>query len=314
MYYPFIRGKQFELVMLREMAPQIAKWGFVPIIEPVKGNFPALRRGLEKLIEHNSRFILIANPSVGELKEDNSTLWAEIINGVLKEYGNYSVGFSLTKYDELNAAEKFFDENKNTFVLIHNGFSQGKELADLIENKQASISEHVFVGQDNKLYRRHFNKNKNRVIVQDCFQTQSNKNYPTTESFSELYLTYADDGFTGFGDFLIVSSDFKEGGGPAYAIAIHLTYVNPSEDNSLSIKHYVSDRVHGVEDPAGKFHEALEKLVDDVNSQDSQIYQSSAVQEYMQLHKDKHFPGLGYVKKLSMQHHIELMAHLLVKG
>ena len=36
MYYPFVRGKQFELVMLREMAPRIAKWRFVPIIEPVK--------------------------------------------------------------------------------------------------------------------------------------------------------------------------------------------------------------------------------------------------------------------------------------
>jgi hypothetical protein len=44
MYYPFIRGKQFELVMLREMAPKVAEWNFVPIIEPVKGNFPALKR------------------------------------------------------------------------------------------------------------------------------------------------------------------------------------------------------------------------------------------------------------------------------
>ena len=66
MYYPFIRGKQFELVMLREMAPRIAEWSFVPIIEPVKGNFPALKRAIDKLIENECRFILIANPSVGE--------------------------------------------------------------------------------------------------------------------------------------------------------------------------------------------------------------------------------------------------------
>ena len=41
-YYPFIRGKQFELLMLREMAPSIAQWGFVPIIEPVKREFTGL--------------------------------------------------------------------------------------------------------------------------------------------------------------------------------------------------------------------------------------------------------------------------------
>lgn len=313
MYYPFIRGKQFELVMLREMAPKIAEWGFVPIIEPVKGNFPALKRGLDKLIEHNCRFILIANPSVGELKENSSSLWSEIIDGVLQQYENYSVGFSLTKSEELQTAGKFFEEYDSPFVLIHNGFSEGKALSELIENKEADIIEHIFVGQDNKLYRRHF-KNIKRVLVQDCFHAQSNRDYPSSEPFSELYLTYSEDGFQAFGDFLTVSGEYKEGGGPAYAIAIHLTYVDPVADNSLSIKHYVSNRIQGTEDPAGKFQEALEKLVEDVEDENSLIYQSTAVLEYVQLFKDQHFPGLGYVKKLSMQHHLELMAHLLVKG
>jgi hypothetical protein len=30
------------------------------------------------------------------------------------------------------------------------------------------------------------------------------------------------------------------------------------------------------------------------------------------LHADGHFPGLGYVKKLSMSHHIETLAHYFV--
>lgn len=34
MYHPYFRGKQFELITIREMAPLLAARHFVPIIEP----------------------------------------------------------------------------------------------------------------------------------------------------------------------------------------------------------------------------------------------------------------------------------------
>lgn len=315
MYYPFIRGKQFELVMLREMAPRIAEWGFVPIIEPVKGNFPALKRALDKLIENDCRFILIANPSVGELKENNSSLWSQIFDVHLLDYDNYSVGLNLTANDSLEIAKNFFGAHNNNIAVIHSGFSDGKGLSSLIEEKKPTITEQVFVEQHSStLYRKHFKKGVPRVLVEDGFISRNNKEYPPSEPFSELYLTYDDMGCDAFGDFLIVGSDFKEGGGPAYAIAIHLTYADPDADNAIKIKHYVSVQVGTPKDPAGKFLEALRKLVDDVQIPGSPILQTIAVEEYLQLYEDKHFPGLGYAKKLSMQHHIELMAHLLDKG
>lgn len=313
MYYPFIRGKQFELVMLREMAPKIAEWGFVPIIEPVKGNFPALKRALDKLIENECRFILIANPSVGELKEDNSSLWDEILDDHLIEYENYAVGLLLTAEDSLQVAKDFFSEHFVPIAVIHNGFSDGKGLVSLINEKNPDITEHVFVApHSTSLYRKHF-KGNTRVLVEDAFISRSNKDYPPTEPFSELYLTFTDMGCDAFGDYLIVGSDYKEGGGPAYAIAIHLTYADPNADDAIAIKHYKSVQIDTPKDPAGKFFEALSKLVIDVTTPGSSIYHSNAVEEYLQLFEKQHFPGLGYVKKLSMQHHIELMAHLLGK-
>jgi hypothetical protein len=313
MYYPFIRGKQFELVMLREMAPKIAKWGFVPIIEPVKENFPALKRALDQLIENKCRFILIANPQVGELKDDSSTLVDEIVADHLSEHEQYAVGLLLTAEDSLKVAKDFFKTHDLPIAVIHNGFSDGKGLVELIDEKQPDISEHVFVmPHSTSLYRKRF-KDSTRILVENGFISRNNREYPASEPFSELYLTYSDMGGDGFGDFLIVGSDYKEGGGPAYAIAIHLTYADPKADDALAIKHYVSDQVDSPKDPAGKFNEALSKLVKDVNKSGSPIYKSRAVKEYLQLHKDQHFPGLGYVKKLSMQHHIELMAHLLGK-
>jgi hypothetical protein len=313
MYYPFVRGKQFELVMLREMAQRIAEWGFVPIIEPVKGNFPALKRALDKLIENNCRFILIANPSVGELKEDSSALWNEIFNGPLHGYANCSVGLCLTASDSLKDAEAFFAAHAVPTAIVHTGFFDGKGLANLIDEVSPIITEHVFVGQHGStLYRKHF-KGVTRVIVVDGFKPRNNREYPPAEPFSELYLTYDDMGCEAFGDFLIVGSEYREGGGPAYAIAIHLTYADPAADNAIAIKHYVSIQVDTPKDPAGKFLEALKKLAFDVERGDSLILRTTAVEAYLQYYRDKHFPGLGYVKKLSMQHHLELMAHLLSK-
>lgn len=313
MYYPFIRGKQFELVMLREMAPKIAEWGFVPIIEPVKGNFPALKRALDKLIESECRFILITNPQVGELKNDNSTLVDEIVADHLGDYEQYSVGLLLNAEDSLRVAKDFFKTHDLPIAVIHKGFSDGKGLVELIDEKKPDISVHIFVmPHSTSLYRKRF-VDSTRILIEDGFISRNNREHPPTEPFSELYLTYPDQGGQGFGDFLIVGSDYKEGGGPAYAIAIHLTYADPKADEALAIKHYVSDQVNSPKDPAGKFFEALSKLVKDVNKSGSPIYKSLAVKEYLQLHKDQHFPGLGYVKKLSMQHHIELMAHLLGK-
>ncbi len=35
MYHPYFRGKQFELITIREMAALLAEKNFVPVIEPV---------------------------------------------------------------------------------------------------------------------------------------------------------------------------------------------------------------------------------------------------------------------------------------
>lgn len=46
---------------------------------------------------------------------------------------------------------------------------------------------------------------------------------------------------------------------------------------------------------------------------DTFFFKSKAYNEFKGLYNQKHFPGLGYVKKLSMQHHIELIADFLTK-
>ena len=45
-----------------------------------------------------------------------------------------------------------------------------------------------------------------------------------------------------------------------------------------------------------------------IDTRDSLILKSNAVQEFRQLLADGRYPGLEYVKKLSMQNHIETLA------
>ena len=117
------------------------------------------------------------------------------------------------------------------------------------------------------------------------------------------------EGMDGFGDYLIVGDDYSETGGPAYAVAVHLTYLE--NDDDMFIYHFKSDQTDSPTDPGGKFLEALEKLVKAINNPKSLIFKSRACSEYLELFEKQHYPGLGYVKKLSMQHHIELIADLI---
>ena len=94
-------------------------------------------------------------------------------------------------------------------------------------------------------------------------------------------------------------------------MAIHLTFIDPEKDDVMYIYHFVSDTRDTPTDPAGKFAQALKKLIDKLESGKSKLHETSAIQEFRELHAKGHFPGLGYVKKLSMKHHIETLAHYL---
>ncbi|MCP4123229.1 MAG: sce7725 family protein [Bacteroidetes bacterium] len=71
MYFPFLRGKQFELIALRESVGFLGE-NIIPVIEPVKRSLVSLKKCLGLLNESDVKVILIANPKVGELK---TTIW-----------------------------------------------------------------------------------------------------------------------------------------------------------------------------------------------------------------------------------------------
>ncbi|MEA3544439.1 MAG: sce7725 family protein [Thermodesulfobacteriota bacterium] len=308
MYYPYFRGKQYELITIRENAKLMSQANIIPIIEPVKRSLSGLRRALEALVAQKAQFVLVMNPVHGEINEGAEELQSEIVDDLLADYG-CSLGYIVHSKTSIDSIKAFCQRQDKAISIIHYGYPRGSELAEEVSSI-VRVNGHIFIDKHcSRLYRRHFSNNF-RVLVNDGFVKRTNREHPVVEHFSDLHITYQDEGVDGFGDFLIVGDDFAEGGGPAYAIAIHLTYVDRNEDNDMFVKHYISDRTTSPTDPGGKFLEALQKLVDDVEDPNSMILRSEAVDEFLELHNRRHFPGLGYVKKLSMQHHIELLASL----
>ena len=70
MYYPYLRGKQYELLALKEFAAGTESPRFVwPILEPVRDpdTNSAFGRAIAGLVEGQMDFTVIVNPTVGDL-------------------------------------------------------------------------------------------------------------------------------------------------------------------------------------------------------------------------------------------------------
>jgi hypothetical protein len=306
MYHPYLRGKQFELLAVRELAPQMADAGFTPIIEPVREPLGGLTKALEAVAEAGGQAVVVVNPGHGDHQEDGDGI-SLLLKQQFLQSDNITAGILLkpdmSLADAIACREAHADHHP-TFV--HAGFLFPGPFAEYLAD-DLGASKHVFFeNRANLLYRRHF-AGSTRILLKDGFDSRRNADYPEVEEFSELHVTFRDMGMDGFGDFLTVGDRFTEGGGPAYAVAIHLTFIDPTRDDVMYIYHFVSTDRNTPTDPAGKFAQALQKLINKLDGGHSHLFESTSIAEFRRLHEAGHFPGLGYVKKLSLKHHVETL-------
>jgi hypothetical protein len=313
MYHPYFRGKQYELITIREMAPLLKTAAFRPIIEPVREALSGLHKALDAVVEADGRAIVIVNPHHGDLSGAGGRL-TELLKEKFLNLPGISAGILLKQDATLDeAVECYKTHADHTPSFIHAGFTDAKALSERL-GKATQEHCHIFFDRFcGKLYQKHF-KGAHRVLLKDGFEKKRNADYKPVEPFSDLHATFAEEGMDGFGDFLIVGDDYSETGGPAYAIAIHLTFIDPDQDDAMQIYHFVSDSKDTPKDPAGKFAEALAKMMKTLNKPGSKVLETEAIKEFRAFHEQGHFPGLGYVKKLSMNHHIETLADYFKKA
>jgi hypothetical protein len=312
-YHPYFRGKQYELMTIREMAQILGSARFRPIVEPVREALSGLEKALDAVLDEGGKAIVVVNPHHGDLSGAGTPL-TELLKKKFADSSNIAAGILLKQDTTVQEALRCHAEHSaHSPVLIHDGFGEAKALAEKL-GKQTKDDTHVFFEEScGKLYQKHF-KGANRVLLRDGFQRMRNRDYERVDPFSDLHATFRDEGMDGFGDFLIVGDDYTESGGPAYAVTIHLTFIDPDQDDSMLIYHFTSKRQDTPKDPAGKFAEALAAMMSTLNAPKSKVLETGAVREFRTLYERGHFPGLGYVKKLSMNHHIETLADYFKKA
>lgn len=307
MYFPYLRGRQFELLALRELLEKgrIGK-KIIPIIEPVKPSSTLLKT-LECFVANDREIAIVINPAVGdfgkkikELQEEDSkvvNVLHELIAGNKRIIRSYIMNSSIIS--ELKM-DKFRDRN----IVIN---MRRDSLDDFLEVYENSLPRYTLI-PDDRIFRRVISDSK--VLFEDSFNKKTrNIDYLQTvdEFFSDNHLYYASENFAGFADYSVVGEGFNESGFAPVAVAIHIVYFNAK--NELRIHHFVSDSNEGTENPAGKFGEALEKLV--YWCDENNVTNTLGLQEFYKCYNSGKYPGLGTVKKYSIMHHIELMNDFL---
>lgn len=303
MYSPFIRGKQFELSSLRELAPRLSNIVYQPIIEPVRKNLLPLVKTIKELNEHNVDPIIIINPDIGDFYGEH-----EILTKSLFSLDNKLRFIPCIKISENTSHhEKVSQEFLSESAVFISDILEKKHIEYLKKARIAIIPKGTIDAELQLL-------NKNVILIDDPFQKKSrNADYKEKSKFSDLHLNYRSrPNVIGFSDYTIVGSDYSEAGGPAYVVTIHLSYIE-KEYNQMLVRHFSSDQSNSPANPGGKFDEALERCIRFIKSSPDIFDNTLGFQELNNLYTKRHFPGLGYIKKISIEHHIETICNYLTR-
>lgn len=311
MYYPYLRGKQFELIALREFAQQIQQEFHVcPIIEPVKLGLNSLKMAINVFFSNSFCFALILNPGEGDFKRQSAN-FIEDIEDLRRNVDKWIPAFIYRNNPEAIIEMIDAANLSNVMLIFHTS-------VDFTEPKVESLVQKLNIkyvvadfNRRNTKRQLKYAREKSLIRIDDKFnELPRNADYLSVpeELFTEEHHYYKEDRFSGFSDYTVLPSSFKESGMLPYAVAIHMTYEKTPEE--IYIRHFVSDSNEDNTNIQGKFQEADAKL--------ELFYRThkktTASTELIQMLQEGHYPGLGVVKKLSIKNHLELIEDILSKS
>lgn len=149
----------------------------------------------------------------------------------------------------------------NVMLIFHTSvdFTDSK-VESFVQNKNIKYVVADFNSRTTKRQLKHA-KDKSLIRIDDKFnELPRNADYLSVpeEPFTEEHYYYKEDRFSGFSDYTVLPSTFKESGMLPYAVAIHMTYQKTPEE--IYIRHFVSDSNEDNTNIQGKFKEADTKL------------------------------------------------------
>lgn len=304
MYYPFLRGLQFELIAIRELAQEANVLDHIcPIIEPVKESLNSLMLARDVLSATKWHPFLILNPAVGELVGKTGDLLS-----FLSCEGDSTIFRPAFIYqDNCEFIFSLIEENnlEDIMIICLEEFTHDEDLIRLLRCQEVVSIVLLEPNRHRRLDRDIKTLGKTYIRLDDLFVPEkSNSSYLAIapHKFSEEHLFYKGDGFSGYSDFTLLPMAFQTGGWTPWAVAIHWSYLNPQSNNEIWVRHFTSETNETRSNIQGKFKEAAGKIY---NAYDNgELSQNSALDEILGYYTSEKYPGLGVLKKLSIKNHI----------
>jgi hypothetical protein len=316
MYFPYLRGRQYELLALKELASGgLLGSHVIPVVEPIKlsSTFDGVLRIFS---ETELPLALIFNPAVGDYAGQDA-----FIDAYIQKYGEFlglipTLLMSKSTSIVLNVLRTKGVELSKIITVLDN-----RDFLEIFKTEFENVAPQYTLFSDERSLRRAVKQGK--VMFEDKFNKQDkNADYSENidEFFSDDHLSYAEEGYVGFGDYSIIGNNYIESGFAPYAVAIHIVYFNA--ENELRVRHFISDSNRDISDVAGKFREALKKFIEwkeEWQRQRSDLFvggnpPTTAMTTLNNLWENETYPGLPTLKKLSIMHHLELMGKFLDRG
>lgn len=289
-YYPYLRGKQFELqaLLALQAAGKLAP-AVVPIIEPVRDSHH-LVDCVAEFMAAKRPLIVIVNPQVGTYDQHRQqrfplTKWWTDPN--LKAGLLVSTEVSLSDY---NAAK----------VLI---YTQPGSLETLPLPRPQQL---VIAGPSHRLRRA---LTPQVTLADPLPRSWDGADYllqPQT-FFSDQPWFAGADGLSGFSDFAIAGSSYSEKGYPLPYVRLSLSFPTGQQ---VWLHHFISDQFTDFKQPKAKYFSAGVHLLAWL-AEHPEVPQTMGLQALTQSLNEQHFPGLGKVKQWLLMHHIEMVGQLL---
>ncbi|MCT4486959.1 sce7725 family protein [Levilactobacillus parabrevis] len=298
LYFPYFRGRQYDLLALKNIAQQHVLPAniipIIPIIEPVR-DIRALPQTVAAFVDHDQPVVVIANPTVSDYAltqqklhdwrpyQDNPNLIVghvltpTLIPDSLTAPAGHRTLLVARQYDELKAAHHAGWLAASDYLLV----PPEARIRQLLDRPTVSLFDHAWFPEHDRSY----------ADIVDGF-------------FSDDWTLADFNNYVGFSDYTIGGGHYSEHGYPAKAVTLHLTYFRGKQ---LRIHRFVSTDRDDFRHPKEKFFQAVAKLAAWLPQQPA-VTQTPAVQQLAAYHEQQHFPGLGVVKRLSLEHHLQLMA------
>lgn len=318
MYFPYLHGKQKEVLALRHLAAVLGAEGVVqPILEPVRQASTSLRHTLEACEAHKLQVWLIINPTRQDfepLRPAQSIEWGRHLYTSLSRrqwiHPALMLGPALTPEAVRRFAHVF--GTRPVGIVVGRDSPPLHEVMALLAGVQ--VARVFFRDAEPAPQARAAAGSAGCVWVEDrklpdAAELRQRDRHP----FTDRHLHYRAEGFVGFSDYTTLPSRPDMPDAPPRSECFRMSFIHHDEraGDSIWTEHFTGYRGPDERSPSARFGHALQAFRESLDRTDASFGPTESVRRYLGSIITATPPSRALSKQWEVMHHLELVSGLL---